>query len=336
MKEPLEHFPPGSESFIAHPSQARPGIHPYPDKLYVIAVLENPLRWRTRYANYWDFQKHVCDAGAILVTVELAMGGRPFEVTTPDNPFHVQLRTRDEMFHKENLGNIGAWRLPLRVRYIAFIDTDMIFTRPDWAQETLHQLQHYDVVQMFSSYSDQDSGHQVGPSMPSFMWNYFHGPDIPGKPHHGYGKWMGAPGGAWAYRIEAFRKLGSLMDRCILGAGDAHMAYGLVQRPEIAALHKEVINGSDAYKRYIALWQSNAAVLNKNIGVVEAHMIHKHHGPRVRRGYGDRWQILVRNHYDPYVDVQPDNHGVWEWRGNKPELRDDVRRYFRERREDSE
>lgn len=335
--DPLAHFPEETDKFISHPAQALPGIHVYPDKLYVITVLENPLRWRSRYRNYWDFHKHVTDSGAILLTVELALGGRAFEVTQPDDPFNVQLRTRDEMFHKENLGNIGVWRLPLGVRYVALMDADMISTRPDWAQETLQQLQHFDVVQMFSSYSDVDGHHKAGPSMPSFMYNYFHIPDSgTPHPHNGHGRWLGAPGGAWAYRIEAFRALGSLIDRCILGSADGHMAYGLVQRTEIASLHREIQECSDEYRRYILLWQKNAARLNRNIGYVENHMLHKYHGPRILRGYSDRWKILERNQYDPFSDIMPDNHGVYEWTGTKPQLRDDIRRYFQSRNEDGE
>lgn len=330
----MQHFPDGSDQWIGDPAHAKPGFHVYPDKLYVVTCLENPLRWRSRYLNYADFQKHIADSGAILITVELAFGGRQFEVTQHNDPFDVQLRTRDEMFHKENLCNLGAWRLPLGIRYIAFIDADMISTRPDWAQETLHQLQHYDVVQCFSSYADMDAQHHTGPSMPSFMYNYFHGSEDPRHGHHGYGKWMGAPGGAWAYRMEAFRELGSLLDRCILGAADAHMAYGLVQKTETAALHREILHCSDAYKRYIMLWQQNAARLNRNVGYVENHMLHKFHGRRSLRGYGDRWRILERNHYDPFADIMPDNHGVYEWSRAKPQLRDDVRKYFRSRKED--
>src|SRR5580658_7171736 len=80
---------------IEHPSQARPGIHVFPDKLYVVTCLENPLRWRSRYWNYWAFQRMVEQAGAILITVECATGDREFEITKCDNPLHVQLRTRD-------------------------------------------------------------------------------------------------------------------------------------------------------------------------------------------------------------------------------------------------
>jgi hypothetical protein len=328
---------------ISHQADARGGITPMPDKLYIISVLSNPLRWGSRYTNFWDFQKHIAHSGAELITVELAQGDRPFEVTGAKSKFHLQLRTRDEMFHKENLGNLGCRLLPLDAKYVAFIDADMIFTRPDWVQETIHQLQHYDVVQMFSTYSDLDGRQIPSQPHPSFMYNYmnFGIPQAPAVVSNLYGdaktdgKYGGAPGGAWAYRVEALTQLGGLMDRCILGSGDWHMAVGLVQKDVDVRLHPEMMHCADVYRQYIRAWQDNAARLDKNVGYVEAHMVHKFHGPRKNRFYGSRWQILKEHNYNPYLDIQTDHQGVYMWSGLKQGLRDDVRRYLRSRNEDA-
>ena len=51
-------------------------IHTFPDKLHVVTMLENPLRWRSRYWNYWMFERECAAAGAILYTAEVAFGGR--------------------------------------------------------------------------------------------------------------------------------------------------------------------------------------------------------------------------------------------------------------------
>jgi hypothetical protein len=150
----FEHLPGDSEKYIGHPSHAKPGIHVYPDKLYVVTVVEDPLRWRSRYRNYWKFESECQKGGAILYTVELAFGGRAFEVTEANNPRHLQLRGHDEILHKENALSLGIARLPVEAKYIATLDADIQFSRPDWAQETLHLLQHYKVLQMFSHSMD--------------------------------------------------------------------------------------------------------------------------------------------------------------------------------------
>lgn len=339
----LQHFPDGTERHIGHPAHAKPGIYAFPDRLYVVTCLDNPLRFRSRYENYAHFEKAVQCAGGILITVELAMGDRHFEITDSTNPYHVQVRTRDEMFRKENLQNLGLERLPLGAKYVACIDADVLFTRPDWCQESMHLLQHYAAIQMFTSYSDIGPDHRVLRTVPSFIWNFIHEPDDPGDDvHSGYsdgwpnGKWSGAPGLAWAYRVETLDILGRLLDRCILGGGDSHMAFGLAQRFDLAKAHLEISHASSkAYVHYIRLWQKNAARLNGNIGVMDGTVLHKWHGPKHKRGYASRWKILEDNHFDPFADLLTDHEGVLVFAGNKPKLRDDIRRYLRSRDEDS-
>jgi hypothetical protein len=46
-------------------------------------------------------------------------------------------------------------------------------------------------------------------------------------PAKGAGWTVGATGGAWAFRRPAFDAVGGLLDTCILGSADWHMAFGL-------------------------------------------------------------------------------------------------------------
>lgn len=172
MNRRFEHFPPGSEAFIDHPSQARPGIHTYPNRLYVLTMLENPLRARSRYQNYSNFERMVEESGAILYTAEVALGGRAFEITEASNPAHLQLRTQCEFWHKENALNLLAARLPSNCQYIAVFDADIEFARRDWAQEILHLLQHYDVIQPFSH--AQNLGPDDTPSLAAPPTSFLH------------------------------------------------------------------------------------------------------------------------------------------------------------------
>lgn len=169
----LAHFP-DCECLenISHPSHARSGIHVFPDKLYVVTVLFNPLRFRNRYFNYWTFENMVQKSGAILYTAEVAFGDRHFEITDPNNPHHLQLRARDsqEIWLKENALNLLINRLPPEARYIAWLDADINFSRPDWAQETLHLLQHYSFLQLFSHAQDLDVNYSPSTITPGFVY----------------------------------------------------------------------------------------------------------------------------------------------------------------------
>src|ERR1700719_4604863 len=80
----------------------------------------------------------------------------------------VQLRTSHELWHKENILNVTVQRFPAGWQYGAIIDGDFHMTRRDWALEAVHQLQHYDFVQLFSSYSDLSSTHRPFRVMASF------------------------------------------------------------------------------------------------------------------------------------------------------------------------
>jgi hypothetical protein len=297
--------------------------------LHVACAYSNPLRWRTRRVLMNDFRQHMAASPNVALHAgELAYGDRPFEVTRA-HADDVQLRTSHELWHKENLLNAVIQRFPADWKYGAWIDADFHMTRRDWALEAIHQLQHHDFVQLFSSYSDLTAQHRPYRLMPSFAWSAYHGRGG-GRGSYGLGS-PGATGGAWAFRRSAFDAVGGLLDVCILGSADWHMAFGLAGRSNTAP---ESTRCSDGYVRSVRQWQERAKVIQGNVGYVENHAIHHFHGSKVFRAYGDRWKILRDHNYDPLTDVVRDWQGVWQLAGNKPQLRDEIRAYFRARNED--
>lgn len=299
--------------------------------LHVASAYSNPLRWRTRRVLMNDFRRHMAATpNVVLHAAELAYGERPFEVTGGD-PNDVSLRTSHELWHKENVLNVAIQRFPADWKYGAIIDADFHMTRRDWALEAIHQLQHFDFVQLFSSYSDLTVEHRPYRVMPSFAWVHWHGHQ---RHRNGYpygGQSPGATGGAWAFRRAAFDAVGGLLDVCILGSADWHMAFGLAGKINTAP---ESTRCSHGYVEAVRRWQERARVLKGNIGYVENHAIHHFHGSKVFRGYGERWKILRDHDFNPSKDIVRDWQGVWQLAGNKPGLRDEIRRYFRARNED--
>src|SRR4051812_33472615 len=105
---------------------------------YVIGVCSNPVRYKSRIALYKKFREHMAESGAQLLTVEIAFGVRPFEVTEEGNPWDLQLRTVDEIWHKENMINLGLnylSQIAPNFSQVAWIDGDVQFIRKDWLQE---------------------------------------------------------------------------------------------------------------------------------------------------------------------------------------------------------
>ena len=291
-----------------------------------------------------------------LYVVEIAYGDRPHEVTSPDNPNDLQLRTKSELFHKENLINLGVQRFPVDWKYGGYVDGDFHFTRHDMALEAIHQLQHYEFVQLFSQYADL-SGKTYGTAgrvlrvNNGFAYNYIqNGYQLPegyvnggwkGKKETPSGYYdsilgpgprgVGATGGAWAWRRSAYDVVGGMLDVCVLGHGDWHMTFGLVGE-EAPDMHT---NGySQDYHRAIVAWKNAAAKLKKNIGYVDGFATHAFHGSKTRRGYSTRDIILVKHGFSPLSDIRRNWQGVWELTPDKPGLRDDIRRYFISRTED--
>lgn len=305
--------------------------------LHVAMVYSNPYRWRARRELANDFRRHMtASPNVVLHVVELAYGDRPFEVTDACNPNDVQLRTSSEMFHKENLGNIAVRRFPLGWRNGAIIDADFHFTRHDWALETVHQLQHHDWVQLFSSYSNLGgetlaTGHRPLSTNNGFVFNYIkNGYRLPKTLDY---TGCGAPGGAWAFTREAFNACGGLLDKCVLGSGDWYMAWGLAGGSGLE-MHKDRGYHSH-YTDYVRAWEKRAhEACRRNIGYVDCYAVHHFHGPMAKRGYGTRNQVLIEEQFSPVEDLITDWQGVHAIDPRKPSLRDQVRRYFLSRSED--
>lgn len=351
---------PHPESFIDHASHAKPGIWPFPDRLHVVVAIINPQRFRSRYELFRAFEKRCDDAGAVLHVAEVAFGGRHFEITRPDNPHHLQLRIgMQELWHKENILNLliaNVLRLHPSAKYFAWIDPDVQFSRADWAQETLHQLQHYHVVQMWSMCQDLNIDHEVigyddgGEQLPGMMYQwiqagrygkleaYLAGLKTAGlDPYPPVGSFKarmmhpGHCGYAWAATRYALDTLGGLIDWSPCGANDHHMARALIGNI------MESVHGASpqAFKDSLAQWGERAETLKPKIGYVPGLITHFWHGPKSNRQYINRWQIINDNKFEPALDLKRDAQGLYQLTGRNKKLIADLMAYFRQRNEDA-
>lgn len=151
-----------------------------------------------------------------------------------------------------------------------------------------------------------------------------------------FGHPPGATGGAWSWRRDAFDMVGGMLDTCVLGSADWHMAFGLVQATNVAG---EMRRCTQPYVESVLNWQARAAKLNRiegrsPVGCIDNFATHAFHGSKALRAYGERWTLLRKWNFNPATDIARDYQGLWRWTGNKPGLRDDVARYFIERSED--
>lgn len=315
-----------------------------PSQLHVIGVISNTQRFRSRYDLFWKWHRHMQDAGVTITLVEMALGDRPFMVTDENNPDHVQVRSDWELWHKENMINLGIQnalqRYP-RAEYFAWIDADVSFTRADWAVETIEQLQHYQVIQMWSQAIDLNSKQQPISTHNGFVWSWFENdfqvpPPVGSQGYYGQlrskqGFWH--PGYAWAATRQAIDMLGGLIDWAILGSADHHMAMALIGEVKRTIPTDKV---SKRFAKKMELWEKRATQHVKyDIGYLPCTILHAWHGKKRERFYVERWKILKDNDYDPDVDLKRDAQGLWQLTDEKWKLRNGIRRYMASRNEDS-
>lgn len=316
--------------------------------LYVVTVIYNAVRYRTRWKLYQDFAKRMAEAGAVLITVEAAFGRRDFAVTDASNPYHVQVRVSTELWLKENLINRGVARLSeLHPDWpkVAWVDADVSFIRDDIADETRHVLEHYPIVQMWSQAQDIAPDHTPINLQYSFAWCYINGmePSKPQKVFRDYPPYYAAkipgrpgyywhPGYAWACTREAWDALGGLIDVSVVGNADNQMAYAIVGHLEYA-LPPGLTPG---YVSGLTEWQRRAETyLHHDLGLVEGLVSHHWHGKKQDRQYQSRWQVLIEAGFDPALDLKRDRQLVWQLTDRSEILRDGLRRVARARNEDS-
>jgi hypothetical protein len=320
------------------------------DDFFVVTAISNVCKYKRRYELYSRFESVVKSAGVNLITVELAFGRRPHIITEKGNPWHLQLRSEDEFWHKENLLNLGiahGKKLNPSFKRVAWVDADCRPARMprDWFEETWDQLDRYKFVQMWEHliHIDHDYRHYDVPN-PSFMYNYLKydgNPYPPGMEQCGpYDngekpkKW-GSPGLAWAANLSDLRAIGGIPDVAILGAGDWYLAHALTSHLEL----KQMERYSQGYRNYWMHLQTLCERwIKRDVGCVPGLVYHEKHGSVINRRYNTREQILIKNQYDPSVDIKYDEQGMIQletWEPRQIKMYEQIRAYFNQRNEDA-
>jgi hypothetical protein len=304
------------------------------DQLHVVTARFNPLRWATPDRHYRDWVTHVLDSGARLTVVEVQYGERAFACALP-HVHHVGLRADSWAWSKECALNEGVRRLP-EADYIAWGDADVWHRQAGWAREAVEHLQHYRVIQTWTTALDLGPGDNLLGVHAAFCAQYQTGKPLVAEkrpfwtfdggyetyPHSGY---------FWACKREFLDWTGGLFELGGMGSADHHMALALVGRVE----HSWPAGTSAAYRAHLTRWQDRARrYVNGRIAAVPGMIEHRFHGSKQKRGYLDRWAMFVRHGFDPDTDLKRNSWGVLEWAGNKPELEREWDLYLRSRRED--
>lgn len=360
------------------------------EPLWCVVPVHNPWRVKARWKHTDRAIKHFIDAGAVVVLVEVAHNRREFVYAdsgldgTPAGcglngrefrHVYVPLRSTSELWLKENMINVGVSRIPdPNWQQVAWLDSDVHFARPNWVGETIHKLQHYSFLQMFSQARDLGPNYEMLPSdYPhsagiSFIRAWEEGlikstlppviqqdikvvqkdiirlqkdflklvDDLEGGYYGKLGERRVFPGLAWACTREAWDDVGGLLDVAIWGGGDWHMAHGLIEKTE--GMMRNDLHRN--YKKLVLQWYERCRThIRRNVGVMEGVIFHNWHGRKTQRGYNSKHELLARFGFDPPRHLKRDYQGLYQLNDDRStayvQIRDMMRRIAKERNEDA-
>lgn len=295
-----------------------------PEPLYVILPYFNYCKFHRRRELFVKFVNEIHKVPGLKLIVSECRGLAPL----PSLPVwkHLRVSTDDHLWLKENLINLGAKLLPRNWKYVAWIDADIEFLNKNWVQETIEELQTADVVQLFQTCVNLGPNGEAVKTDKSFGY-MAKGSGTPWVPTDKYGFWH--PGYAWACTRRAWGKMGGLIDWAILGSGDRHMAMALIGKI-LDSCHGSV---HDNYKALLRKFQCNVKGLK--LSWVEGTIVHFWHGSFENRRYKERWDILVKNNFDPFLDIGVDSDGQMHLSTTGRRLEPHLIKYFLGRAEDS-
>ena len=332
------------------------------EPLYALVPYSNQWRSKARYKNAVRAIKHFHDSGAVIILVEAAFNRREHEFSDSglhgmaancpvlDDRFthqHIKLVTKDELWLKECMINIGAQHLPYDWEQVVWPDADIHFTRPSWVGEAIQKLQHGGsgaggmFLQPFTQATDLGPNYEILPSQaPSFVQLWKTGkldvgypPADPSKPMET--PWPGWPGLGWACNRRAWDAVGGLFDVAVWGGGDYDMGFAMIERA--SEIHQE---SHGNYQKLLGEWEDRCRWgIRKNIGVMEGAVMHYWHGQKNLRRYTAKRKVMAGCAFDPLRHLKRDSQGLWQLHDDGSEnfvqFRDVKRKIAKERNEDS-
>lgn len=331
------------------------------DDFWAITTYFNLTGSKSRSRNYRCFRRHL---SVPLLTVEWHPDNR-FELTGEDADMLLRVGGGDLMWQKERLLTLGVAALPDHVKYVAWLDCDILFENRDWADDARQLLRNNSVIQLFDEVAypgEQETlrltdlrepgfdGVNIGQmtQKKSFLHAYGRvGKDIvqydldhrfqPEPVNSANSISLPARGRAWAAQSEFLRSIG-VYDRGIAGGGDTHFCYGITGLGrQFIDNHKAAGLGFYADCESYRHWASRASVAcSGRLGCAEGRILHLFHGNLANRQYNSRKSGLATFALDLDRDIAAEDGQPWSWRRDRERLNAYFLQYMRGRKEDGE
>lgn len=304
-------------------------VYRYAAGLAVVTAYYNPAGFRSRRRNYACFAKALKQSGIPLVTVECAFGDQPYDL--PESVDVVRVRSKSVLWQKERLLNLAIRWLPPTCRYVAWLDSDLLFTNQNWARDTVDLLQEVELVQVFETCNrlpqDTDVGGQRCRSFASVVTENPAALQAERFEEHGH------TGYGWA-ASRALLETHGLYEHAIAGSADHYMAHAALGDLDSACIER-MMRGSALLVEHFRDWAKpfHGSVRGR-LRAVPGEVLHLWHGDLENRRYFLRHLELADLKFNPYTDLIARPGRPLELAGDRPELAEWFQSYFASRQED--
>jgi len=290
-------------------------------ELAIVTTHFNSQKYKLPVQNYTTWFESLDDLQKNLITIELSFDGE-FEIES-ENQIRIHGSKKNKVWQKEALFNHAVRQLPKHIKYVAWIDHDLIFENKDYINQALSMLaENYDVVQLFDTFRQITKTGGFGLRRNGTVAATQIGLTEDGPV---------APGGAWMARRNYLEAIGGLYCYDPVGGADQLACEAWLGVPP-----KSLQKHTEPVRRFALKWRQQAIEkMQGECGFVPGLINHLYHGTRENRQYYDRTLILSKHSFDPAIDVKLNYSGLLEWATNKPELHQETEEYFASRCEDS-
>jgi hypothetical protein len=272
----------------------------------------NPQRYRRLKETYYQWRPTI---KAPVICYEMVLGGAAPEI---DGSVVIRGSHKNLLWQKERLINLAIEQLPDHVRYVGWLDHDMMFENSNWLAESIDKLRSgADAVQPFDRINYLDLCSRVIFTQSGAVANH-----LQGKTH------QSCPGAAWLATRKFLREIGGLYDRNAVDGGDNVWFSGLTGHKKHFLQRQPA-----AVQRDERRWMES--IIKPRVGYVPGTIQHLWHGDRKNRQYVSRDPILCEFNVDPASHLTIESNGLLAWTPAAPAgLRNAVRDYFAARCED--
>jgi hypothetical protein len=311
-----------------------------PGSFWGVTTFYNSNKCKKKIKNYHKFRESSKNQGLNLICIELAFGNSKFELKKGDAEILLQLKTKNILWQKERLINIGLKYLPKDCDKFAWIDSDIIFKNNNWINETCKLLESYIIVQPFSQvillprklfeinptknfseYKKKFEKISIAYAIKNLNKKK-EDPSVFSVYHTGL---------AWASRREIYDK-NRFYDKFIVGGADQFMSYSFYNNKPYS--DKDFLYNQKIIKDYNK-WANNIYKYVKgSVYCTKGSILHLWHGRIKNRFYRLREGILKKYNFDPNKDIKLDKDNCWIWATHKPKLHKSIKRYFWMRNEE--